>query len=105
MQKIGRKFGTASPDLMDHRSTLVEGTRSKHGRFCTGHSSVSCTKFSCAEDGTFFTDGACGRSSQSFHASSGLLASCSSEWEERKKSRSDGGSPWKSQDIFGPGVS
>ena len=79
--------------------------KGKHGRFCTGHSSVSCTKFSCAEDGTFFTDGACGRSSQSFHASSDLLASCSSEWEERKKSRSDRGSPWKSQDIFGPRVS
>ena len=104
MQKIGRKLGTASADWMDHQSTLVEGTRSKHGRFCTWHSSVICAKYSCAEDGTFFTHGACARSSHSFHASSGLLASCSSEWEERKKSRADGSSPWKSQDIFGPGV-
>ena len=41
--------------LMDHQSTLMEVTRSKHGRFCIWHSFVSCTKYSYAEDGTFFT--------------------------------------------------
>ena len=35
--------------------TLVQGTRSKHARFCIWHFSVSCSKYRCAEDGTLFT--------------------------------------------------
>ena len=40
---------------LDHRSTLVERTKSGHGGFCTWHSSSSGTKHNCTGVGVSFT--------------------------------------------------